>query len=142
MSTKQNKDYSPTPLLHLTYVLQQLSEELLMGDAGISLSHVRIMGVLDTKVPRSQRVIAASLRQTEANVSRQLLSMVRQRLVKITKNKKDARQRDVTLTAKGQHQYQQADKLLKSQLNSIYKNFNKTEKQTFEDSINKLISSI
>jgi DNA-binding MarR family transcriptional regulator len=135
MAAKSDKNYSPTPLHHLMYVLQQLSEELLLKEAGISLSHVRIMGALDTNVPRSQRVIASTLRQTEANVSRQLLVMVRQRLVKITKNKEDGRQRDVTLTAKGLRQYQHAEKLLKKQQSGL---LNKNESALIEKLVSKL----
>lgn len=142
MSAKLTKHYSSAPLHHLTFILQQKSDELLLKEVGISLSHVRIMGALDPKVPKSQRVIASSLQQTEANVSRQLLVMVRQRLVKIAKNKKDARQRDVTLTARGKNKYQQAEKILKSQLNTIYKSLSKTEKRAFEDSVNKIINSL
>jgi DNA-binding MarR family transcriptional regulator len=51
------------------------------------------MGVLDYSVPCSQKSIADQLKQTEANVSRQLLTMVRQGFVKVAKNKDDSRQR-------------------------------------------------
>src|SRR5262249_31084741 len=138
MNAKIGNNYSPTPLHHLTFILQQSSDELLLKEVGTTLSHVRIMGVLDTSAPSSQRVIASKLRQTEANVSRQLLVMVRQRLVKITKNKKDARQRDVTLNNKGKHKYQQGQKILKKQLDSLYKNLTKTEKRAFDDSVAKI----
>jgi DNA-binding MarR family transcriptional regulator len=142
MSANFDQIYSPTSLHHMTFVLQQLSDEILLKEVGISLSHVRILGVLDSKVPYSQRVIASKLHQTEANVSRQLLAMVRQRLVKIAKNKQDARQHDITLSAKGARKYEQAEKLLKKQLNTIYKNFNKTEKRDFEDAVARIIKAL
>jgi DNA-binding MarR family transcriptional regulator len=118
MKAKINSGYSPTPLHYLMFILQQKSDELLQGEVGISLSHVRILGVLDYSVPCSQKSIAAQLQQTEANVSRQLLSMIRQGFVKVAKNKKDSRQRDVTLTAKGQRRFEAAEKTLKAQLSS------------------------
>src|SRR5436305_9365740 len=99
-NSKPNIKYSPTPLHYLMFILQQKSDELLQGELGISLSHVRILGVLDYSVACSQKSIATKLKQTEANVSRKLLAMVRQGLVKVSKNKDDSRQRDVTLTAK------------------------------------------
>ncbi len=142
MKQNINKDYSPTPLHYLVSILQQLSDELLEKDARVGLSSVRIMGVLDTSVPSSQALVAASLHQTQANVSRQLQAMKKQGLVKISKNKKDSRQRDVTLTSKGKHKYDEAEKLLKNQLNSAYKMFSKNQKKDFEDSVSKLASAL
>ena len=89
------------PLLHLVYILQQASDEILANEVGVGLSQARIMSVLHTGVPRSQRVVARILSQTEANVSRQLRDMKKRGLVGISKNKKDPRQRDVVLTRKG-----------------------------------------
>jgi len=109
------------PLLSLTYVLQQSSDELLGREAGISLSHARIMSGLSPVVPRSQRILSTELRQTEANISRQLQVMKKHGLVSIVRNKKDARQRDVKLTAKGERKYQAAEKILKKELNNLIK---------------------
>jgi|GEM_PF-1896401 len=142
MTAKLDNKYSPTPLHYLMFILQQSSDELLQGEIGVSLSHVRIMGALDYQVPSSQKAIATQLRQTEANVSRQLLAMVRAGFVKVSKNKEDSRQRDVTLTAKGQRRYEGAEKTLKAQLNSLYKGLNKEEKRSLEDSINKVIKAV
>jgi DNA-binding MarR family transcriptional regulator len=140
--TKLDAKYSPTPLHYLMFILQQKSDDLLQGEVGISLSHVRIMGVLDYAVPCSQKSIAIQLQQTEANVSRQLLLMVRQGFVKVAKNKEDSRQRDVTLTAKGQRRFESAEKALKAQLNSVYKGLSKEDKRSFEGTVNKIISSV
>jgi DNA-binding MarR family transcriptional regulator len=142
MNSKLDAKYSPTPLHYLMFILQQQSDDLLQGEVGISLSHVRILGVLDYSVPCSQKSIANQLQQTEANVSRQLLTMVRQGFVRVSKNKEDSRQRDVTLTAKGQRRYEGAEKSLKAQLSSVYKGMSKDQKRDFEDSVNKIISSL
>jgi len=56
------------PLLHLSYVLQQSADEILEQEAGVGLSAARIMSALSQSTPQSQRVVAAELRQTEANV--------------------------------------------------------------------------
>lgn len=142
MSAKLGKTYSPTPLHYLMFSLQHMSEEFLLDEVGISLSHIRIMGVLNTSLPVSQKTVAAKTRQTEANVSRQLLAMGKEGLVKVRKNSKDSRLRDVTLTAKGVRRYQAAEKLLKKQLNEVYKTLTKAEKRNFEDSINKIIHDL
>jgi DNA-binding MarR family transcriptional regulator len=126
------------PLLHLSYVLQHSAEETLEGEAGVGLSAARIMSALDKSKPTSQHAVASELRQTEANVSRQLQAMKKQGLVNITKNKKDSRQRDVTLTAKGTKKYQQAEKLLKKQQRQFLKILNASESAAFETAAQKL----
>jgi DNA-binding MarR family transcriptional regulator len=140
MGVKTKSGYSPTPLHYLVFVLQQSAEELLLKETGISLSYARILGVLDLQLPTSQKKIATTLHQTEANISRQLLLMVRQRLVKITKNKEDGRQRDVTLTALGNRKYDQAQELLKNQVNQVLKNALGAKKRNFEQMVNSINS--
>jgi DNA-binding MarR family transcriptional regulator len=141
MAAKKNTDYSPTPLHHLMFILQQLSDELLNKEVGVSLSHVRIMGALEALVPRSQRVVASKLHQTEANISRQMRVMADQGLVKIAPNKKDHRQRDVTLSTKGVRKYEQAEKLLKKQEAQFLRAVNSRGKDSLENSFERLASS-
>ena len=126
------------PLLHLSYVLQQTADEALEQETGVGLSAARIMSALDKSKPASQRDIATQLRQTEANVSRQLHSMKKAGLVSITRNKKDSRQRDVTLTAKGAGHYQKAEKLLKRQQAKFLKILNASEVKAVEQAAQKL----
>jgi DNA-binding MarR family transcriptional regulator len=114
-------NYSPTPLHQLAFILQQLADELLVAKVGVGLSQARIMSALQKSSVKSQRLIAAQLGQTEANVSRQLRLMKREDLVSITKNKKDARQRDVSLTTKGAHKKDKADELLVEQQTELLK---------------------
>ena len=132
------KKNSFPPLLHLSYVLQQSADEILEQEAGVGLSAARIMSALSQSTPQSQRVVAAELRQTEANVSRQLHNMKKQGLVSITKNKKDSRQRDVVLTAKGAKKYQDAEKLLKKQQSRFLKILNTGEADILETAAQKL----
>jgi DNA-binding MarR family transcriptional regulator len=133
MTTKDtfNKSTFP-PLLHLSFVLQQVADETLDRGAGIGISQARIMSVLHSSVPRSQRVTASRLGQTESNVSRQLQQMKRHGLVSVTKSKKDGRQRDVTLTAKGAKKYAQAEKILKKQQASLLRLLSGSEVKAFE----------
>jgi len=126
------------PLLHLSYVLQQSAEESLEREAGVGLSAARIMSVLDKSSAASQRLIAMELRQTEANVSRQLHNMKKDGLVSVTRNKKDSRQRDVTLTAKGSRKYKDAQKVLKKQQRQFLRILNAGEAAAFETAAQKL----
>jgi DNA-binding MarR family transcriptional regulator len=139
---KANKRTTKTnfpPLLHLSYVLQQKAEEILEQEAGVGLSAARIMSVLSTSNAISQHEVAIGLRQTQANVSRQLQNMKKQGLVSVTRNKKDSRQRDVTLTAKGLKHYQLAEKLLKKQQRDFFKILNAGETAAIDLAANKLM---
>lgn len=126
------------PLLHLSYVLQQVSDEMLEKETGIGLSAARIMSVLDKSKASSQREVAVELRQTEANVSRQLHNMKTAGLVSISRNKKDSRQRDVTLTSKGERHYQQAEKLLKKEQSKVLRMLSAGEAKILEQAAQKL----
>jgi len=126
------------PLLHLVYILQQTSDETLAKEVGVGLSQARIMSVLHSSVPRSQRTVASSLSQTEANVSRQLRQMKNHGLVGVTKNKKDTRQRDVVLTRKGAAKYQKAEKILKRQQADFLKLLSNSEVKAFESAARNL----
>ena len=130
------------PLLHLSYILQQVSDELLLDKAGVGISQARIMSVLHQSVPVSQRSVAVSLAQTEANVSRQLRQMKKQGLVKITHAKKDARQRDVILTKKGRGAYGKAEKLLKKQQSQFLRLLAQNEVKAFERATHNLSKSL
>ncbi|HVX58616.1 MAG TPA: MarR family winged helix-turn-helix transcriptional regulator [Candidatus Saccharimonadales bacterium] len=105
-------DASFPPLLHLSFILQQLADDLLIREVGISVSQARIMSALDISRPSLQNHVAQSLSQTEANISRQLKAMKSRGLVTVEKNKKDGRARDVRLTVKGRESYERAASLL------------------------------
>lgn len=126
------------PLLHLSFVLQQASDELLLDQVGIGLSQVRIMSVLSPSTPYSQRSIAVNLGQTESNVSRQLKQMKKQGLVSVTRSKKDSRQREVMLTQKGKTTYKKAEKILKSEQSRLLRLLSSNEVKAFEQAARNL----
>jgi DNA-binding MarR family transcriptional regulator len=130
------------PLLHLSYILQQSSDELLLSEAGVGLSQARIMSVLHRSAARSQRSVATELAQTEANVSRQLRQMKKQGLVNIKPSKNDARQREVVLTAKGSSVYQIAEKLLKKQQSQFLRLLAQNEVKAFEKATHNLSKTL
>lgn len=121
------------PLLHLTYILQQVSDEVLYVEVGIGLSQARVMSVLSSSLPKSQREIAKSLSQTEANISRLVRQMHKNGLLNIKHSKKDSRQREVLLTAKGQKTYQQAEKLLRNQQAKFLRSLKASELNALEN---------
>lgn len=109
ISTSKDKT---TSLLHAMFKIQQELDSLLLDQVGVGLSAYRILSVLDERAAYSQRHIATYLGQTEANVSRQVRHMADDNLVKIAPDKKDKRQRNITLTAKGSKRFTAAHRLV------------------------------
>lgn len=93
-------------------------------------------------VARSQREIAGRIYQTEANISRQLRELKRHGLVSIVKNKKDGRQRDIRLTAKGKKKLQLAAKIMHRHHSEILKLLDKKHRQAFEHGAEHLLMSL
>lgn len=129
----------PTPLLSLVWKLQQSADELLQVSNGVGLSQTRIMAALDKSIPCSQAAIAVELGQTEANVSRQLKVMKKHGLVNISKNKKDHRQRDVSLTPKGFRSYAKAEQVLKHHEKSLLSTMSRSDARDFQDKATALL---
>ena len=133
---------TPTSLHQLTFVLQQLTNELLESEVKVGLSQVRIMSALDTSMAYSQHGVAIKLRQTEANISRQLQTMKRQGLVNIKRNPKDKRQREVILSAKGKRTYDTALRLLNAQQKDLLRLLNSEEIKAFNHAVDNLLKAI
>lgn len=129
------------PLLSLTYLLQQSADEILLKEARVSLSHARILSALNTS-PVTQKSVASVLHQTEANVSRQLKVMKRAGLVSITKNKKDGRVRDVSLTRKGSERKTKAQKILAKQQRDFLKSMSRSEADTLAFTVQRLAGQL
>lgn len=121
MAKISDKSNRITTLLQSMFELQQNIDALLVNEIGLGLSAYRILSALDTKVAYSQRKVAVELRQTEANVSRQVRHMADAGLVKIAPAKNDKRQRNITRTAKGQRKFDAAEKLLKKHEKALTK---------------------
>jgi len=136
------KKQTPTALHQLMFVIQQMSNELLLAETGVGLSSVLIMSGLSQAVPSSQRAVAAKLRQTEANISRQLHVMKRQGLVTVRQNRKDKRQRDVLLTAKGARQYAKASSLLDKQQKDLLRLIATAEARAFGQTVDSLLKGL
>lgn len=124
------------------FVLQQMSNELLLAEAGVGLSQTLIMSGLSKTMPSNQRALAARLRQTEANISRQLHVMRRQGLVSIKQDRKDKRQKVVLLTTKGANRYTKACNLLDKQQKEILKLIAATEARVFGQTVDGLIKGL
>ena len=139
---ESGRETNATSLHQLMFLLQHLSDELLSRETEVGLSQVRILAVLHSSKPRSQRLVAARLGQTESNVSRQVHIMKKQGLVSVTKNRKDGRQKDITVTAKGKRVNQKAERLLAAQHKELLKMLSSAEAKSFNKAVNHLLSAL
>lgn len=133
---------SPTALHRLTSILQHRYDEMLQRRFGVGFAQVQIMEVLSGTFPRSQRFISLQLKQTEANVSRQLRLMQKQGVVNVKKNKKDSRVRDVVLTAEGRRIYEQAQKALQAYQEDLMRHLTKEDRKSFVRTVQNLLRAL
>lgn len=138
---KAHPDTPLTSLHRLEFILQHQSDKFLRDSLGVGFGQIRIMEEIHDVIPRSQREIALRLYQTEANVSRQLRELKRHGLVNISANKKDKRQKDVSLSAKGKKKYDRAQKLIAAQHSQLLRLLSKNELKVFEHGIHNLIAA-
>ena len=137
-----NRKQTPTSLHQLMFVLQHMSNELLLAETGVGLSAALIMSTLSKSIGSNQRVISAKLRQSEANVSRQLQVMKKQGLVSIKANRQDKRQKEVVLTPKGARIHDKALNLLDKQQKEILKLIASTEARVFGQTVDNLLRGL
>ena len=117
---KQNHNLNKiSSLLNTMFKLQHNVDSLLLTQIGIGLSANRILSAADSANPLSQRKISGILGQTEANISRQIRHMASDGLVKIAPDKKDKRQRQISLTSKGSKKLATAHQLLTENSNYL-----------------------
>ena len=143
MNAKKRGPYSPLSSLHrLEFILQHKSDLLLRQSIGVGFGQVQIMQALHRSVPLSQRAVASKLYQTEANVSRQLQLLKKKGLVSITRNKKDKRLHEATLTSKGSKAFAKAEKILAAQHKQLLKLLDDREVKAFDRMVSHLLKAL
>ena len=143
MKPAKTGPHTPLSSLHrLEFILQHKSDTVLRGELGVGFGQVQILQALNRAVPTSQRLLAFKLHQTESNVSRQVALLRKRGLVAISRNKKDKRQREVSLTPKGNRVYASAEKLLSAQHKELLKLVDRKEILQFEGVVNSLLRAL
>lgn len=143
MNAKKHGPYSPITSLHrLEFILQHKSDTLLRDSVGVGFSQAQIMQALHRSVPINQRAVASKLYQTEANVSRQMQVLKKKGLVGISRNKKDRRLHEASLTAKGQKVFERCEKVLSAQHKELLKLLNDREVKAFDRAVSHLLKAL
>jgi DNA-binding MarR family transcriptional regulator len=122
------------PTNNLSYLLQHVAEvtakqadQQLHEQLGIGLSQYRILMVLEWNPRVQQQVIAESLGQTEAAVSRQVRLLISQGLLTSKADKSNRRKHTTIATPKGMQVTEAAADLLKRSFSSNLRGLSDSE---------------
>ena len=124
MSPTQNLGYL---VQHLAMVMGKQSEEVLQRELGIGLSQYRILAVLDWNPRVQQSVIASSLGQSEASISRQIKILEKRDLVMVEKDPLNRRKHIARPTPKGMQVTEEANNIIRRNLSPEYSNMGEAE---------------
>lgn len=102
-------------LHHVSAVLAKQSDQALQNRLGLGFSQFKILMVLQWNPNVQQRLIAESLGQTEASISRQIKLMDERGWLRTTVSPKNRREHITTPTSKGIRLTEQAMKVLNEQ---------------------------
>ncbi len=106
------KDHLGFLLHHIGCVIDRQSDVVLQERLGIGFSQFKILMTLQYKTGLQQRKIAEYLGQTEASVSRQIHILHNQGLLSSVVTQQNRRERQTTLTVKGQRLAEKAMNVL------------------------------
>jgi DNA-binding MarR family transcriptional regulator len=123
---------------HLSSVLGKQSEQVLQERLGMGLSQYRILMVLEWSPRVSQKVIADSLGQTEAAVSRQVKAMVAKGMVVAKPAPGNRRRYVIAPTPFGMKLTETANDALRRSMGSDISGFGEEELAQLSASLHKL----
>ena len=117
MGPTQNLSYL---LHHLAMVVGKQSEVILHEQLGIGLSQYRILAVLDWNPRVQQSVIASTLGQSEASISRQIKILEKKGLVEVEKDTLNKRKHIARPTPRGMELTESATAIIRRNLGPEY----------------------
>jgi DNA-binding MarR family transcriptional regulator len=130
------------PTNNLTYLMQHLSavvgkqaDQMLLEQLGIGFSQYKILMVLEWNPRVQQRVIAESLGQTEASISRQIKLLQARNLLEAKPDKQNKRKHITTPTTLGMQVTEAATAIMR-------RNFGPEFARLGEDQLLNLISGL
>jgi DNA-binding MarR family transcriptional regulator len=122
------------PLNNTTYLIEHIGEvlskqidQLLEEQLGIRLSQYKILMALEWNPLIEQKVIASSLGQTEASISRQIKLLIKKGLLKIKTDSANKKRRIAVPTPIGMQVTEAANGLIKQNLGENFTNLDESE---------------
>lgn len=141
MNSSSNSHSSlPYSIHQLAFILQRLSDDLLIKEIGTTFSQVRLMSALSDNPGCEQKTLARILNQTEAGISRQLKAMQKSGAVEVRRDNKDGRKRHVYLTVYGKHNLTKSNRLLETLHNDLLSGLSSSDVATIKDSLDSLVT--
>lgn len=116
-------------LHHIVSLLSRESDQILQEQLGIGLSQYKILITVQKHQHVQQKVIAATLGQTEASISRQVKLLQEDGLLVALKNPNNQREHLTDLTTKGLRLIAAAEKVLASYHQTFFTGLSKKEQQ-------------
>jgi DNA-binding MarR family transcriptional regulator len=124
-------------LLHrVGFALDRHSDQVLRERLGIGFSQFKILLVLEENNGGHQRLIAQSLGQTEASISRQIGIMIDKGLVLSRRSKQNKREHSIFLTENGEMLTERAIKVLNDYHSPVFSALNEKQQQQLLETLN------
>jgi DNA-binding MarR family transcriptional regulator len=123
---------------HLVSLLSRQSDQVLQEQLGIGLSQYKIMSTLHEHPHIQQKVIASSLGQTEASISRQIKLLTEKGMLNALKNPANQREHITDLTARGVRMIEAAEKVLNHHHHTFFAELSKKEQASMYDALSSL----
>ena len=124
------------------FVLDKVADTTLQSKIDLTLSQFLLLMVVIQHPNIKQIEIADFLELTQAAVSRQIDVLKNKKLITITQNEENRRENLVSPTASGNKVFNQANDILQTTFEDLYKVMTEKEKENLEKSLDKLLFSV
>jgi DNA-binding MarR family transcriptional regulator len=125
-------------LQHTSIMMYRQADQTLQERLGIGMSQYKLLVFLQDHPDAGQRLIADSLGQTEASISRQIKLLTEKDIVETAVNPESRREHRVILTVRGTRLTNAARDILEQSQNSVYDRFSTKQRQQFKDMLTAL----
>lgn len=129
-------------LHHLVSLMSRESDRMLIDQLGIGLSQYKILTTLHEHPHVQQRVIAGTLGQTEASISRQIKLLKEKGMLISPRNPINRREHIADLTPRGLRIIEEAEQILDSYHSAFFAALNQKQQKQFDDLLSGLHNSI
>jgi DNA-binding MarR family transcriptional regulator len=125
-------------LQHTSMMMYRQADQTLQERLGIGMSQYKLLAFLEEHPDAGQRIIADSLGQTEASISRQIKLLGEKDIIAADVNPKSRREHRVVLTAKGAKLARAAHDTLEQAQTNLYEHFSSKQRQQFTNMLKEL----
>jgi len=129
-------------LHHLVSLMSRESDQMLQEQLGIGLSQYKIMATLHEHPHIQQRIIASTLGQTEASISRQIKLLTEKGMLVALKNPNNQREHLTDLTLRGIRMIEAAERVLAGYHATFFAGLNEKQQDRLLEELSSLHRSV